>query len=384
MQTLSERPSAEGSFVSDSTVGELPKLTAYLGLKSSILKIFTILGGITIAVFGTINVMQGRLFVGLVEWSAVPQAVIVFYLLTVKKNVRLLSYWFVAYMFVVFAYIFYTGGISKTGPLWLFFFPIVCFFFLGSRAGLVTFALFASILTTIVGISHANGDLPYGPIFVALFLSSLSLEATFLFFYERSRERAESTIAGYLQHVENLNLRLQELSDHDELTGLFNRRRIMRRLTEESTRTERYGRPYALLLIDMDYFKQVNDTHGHAIGDRVLCQFADLVHRECLRESDNMGRFGGEEFMVLLPETNEAGAQAVSERILNKVRQFRFGDDADLQLTVSIGSHTVHHVESPQLSIQKADEALYEAKHGGRDQAVTTGQESTTVGSSRQ
>jgi diguanylate cyclase (GGDEF)-like protein len=168
--------------------------------------------------------------------------------------------------------------------------------------------------------------------------------------------------------------RLATLATHDPLTGLFNRRGFYSHLAQSCSWAERYGRPVGVLLIDVDHFKQVNDTFGHPAGDEVLRRIASTL-AECVRTSDLVGRYGGEEFTVLAPETSAEALEALAQRVLDGVRERRFITDApDVRITVSVGAayaeagmHT-----TPEALLSCADRSLYEAKNAGRDRAGTT------------
>jgi diguanylate cyclase (GGDEF)-like protein len=163
---------------------------------------------------------------------------------------------------------------------------------------------------------------------------------------------------------------LEDLSIHDGLTGLYNYREFHRRLTEEAERSRRYGRPFSLLMLDIDYFKAVNDTCGHLAGDEALRALAALIRRE-VRPVDQVARYGGEEFAVVLPETPGAGALAMAERIRDIIatHPISVSQGRTVNLTVSIGVATFpDDAESEEKLIGAADQALYDAKHAGRNQ----------------
>ncbi len=158
--------------------------------------------------------------------------------------------------------------------------------------------------------------------------------------------------------------KLVELSITDELTGLPNRRHLMRKLEEEIARAQRTGHPFALLMIDLDHFKKVNDRHGHPTGDRVLRECADCL-RQNIRRTDIAGRYGGEEFCVLLPETSGEGAHRSAEKLRRAV-----GALPDPAPTISVGVAVRQTHASAEAILRDADEALYEAKAAGRDCVV--------------
>lgn len=167
---------------------------------------------------------------------------------------------------------------------------------------------------------------------------------------------------------------LRFLANTDGLTGLTNRRRFEERLHEEVERAQRYGRPLALVLLDLDHFKTVNDTWGHPAGDRVLRGTSETI-RSVLREMDVAGRLGGEELAVILPETDEAGALALAERLRVEIKEavHRSDDQQPFHVTASLGITwlEVGEEHDTETLLSTADQALYEAKVGGRDRVVS-------------
>ncbi|WP_342375363.1 diguanylate cyclase [Myxococcus stipitatus] len=161
---------------------------------------------------------------------------------------------------------------------------------------------------------------------------------------------------------------LQRLSSTDGLTGVHNHRYFQERLREEFRRAQRYDDPLALILLDLDHFKQVNDRHGHTAGDGVLREVAAALQRS-VRETDLVARYGGEEFAVLLPRTQLTGALTVAERVRRDLGTLRVGPDGVLNVTASLGVSSFPHrsVLSPEQLLLTADEALYRAKADGRD-----------------
>jgi len=170
--------------------------------------------------------------------------------------------------------------------------------------------------------------------------------------------------------------RNQALATHDELTGAFNRRHLMDALAGERERARRSDVAYAVAIFDLDWFKAINDGHGHAGGDTVLKTFCDLARAE-LRANDLFARYGGEEFVLLMPATpRPEAARCVVERIRQAVAAHDWrtvlGEQA-LAVTVSAGIATWRRDESPEAVLARADAALYDAKHLGRDRSVVAG-----------
>ena len=160
---------------------------------------------------------------------------------------------------------------------------------------------------------------------------------------------------------------LEELASTDRLTNAWNRRRFEETIEGETHRSGRYGHPLAMLLIDVDHFKNVNDTHGHAEGDRVLVEVSHRI-RTVLRKSDSLTRWGGEEFIVLMPNTGLAHAQSTAERIREMVASRDI--EGIGQLTVSIGVAEYLPSESWNEWLQRTDKAMYRAKQEGRNRVI--------------
>jgi len=177
--------------------------------------------------------------------------------------------------------------------------------------------------------------------------------------------------AQLLENAKADNARLEALAHTDPLTQLLNRRALVARLAAELDRARRYDSVVSLLMIDLDHFKQVNDTHGHLAGDEVLREAAALFSA-AVRSVDLVARYGGEEFVIVLPETRHDGATIFAERLREQIEAHRFPvvGSKVLQLTASIGvaSYPSSGVESPEELFARADEALYRSKAAGRNQ----------------
>ena len=159
---------------------------------------------------------------------------------------------------------------------------------------------------------------------------------------------------------------LKFLADFDSLTGIYNRRKIEDVLMFELERAKRYGKPLSILFIDIDNFKDINDTYGHRKGDQVLRRVASLIRQE-LRSTDYVGRFGGEEFLVILPETRPEEAVKVAERIRRVIERADFGG---VKVTVSVGVTGYAEGESCSEIIERVDRAMYKAKMNGKNRVV--------------
>lgn len=188
----------------------------------------------------------------------------------------------------------------------------------------------------------------------------------------------ESTVAlilmafGTLMLVnEHVTQELRSVAEKDFLTGVFNRRAFLALLDKAGSLAHRTQTALPVLLVDMDHFKQINDRHGHQIGDDALRHFV-TVTEACLRKHDVLGRMGGEEFAIFLPQTNRDDAQRVSERLRAMVAaQPLMSERGPVSLTVSIGMAMCHPGELPENALNRADQAMYQAKEAGRNRVVT-------------
>ena len=166
---------------------------------------------------------------------------------------------------------------------------------------------------------------------------------------------------------------IRHLATHDELTGLVNRRRMTELMEAEWQRCERNGRPLILALLDLDLFKHINDTQGHAVGDQVLQTFA-LTVQAALRSTDVLARWGGEEFVLMLDDTDPACVLPLLDRVRSSVQaQETPAAGRALHVTVSIGLAIGHAGENVEQLLERADEALYQAKASGRNRVVLHG-----------
>ena len=162
--------------------------------------------------------------------------------------------------------------------------------------------------------------------------------------------------------------KLQKLAVTDGLTKLYNSRSFYSQLETEVDRFNRYRHPLTLLLLDLDHFKDYNDSYGHLEGDKVLVRFSQII-KSCLRANDTAYRYGGEEFTVILPETGGEEARTVAQRIRAALEAERFSplNEEDVKITISIGVTEYQHKEELSTFIQRADKAMYRSKQKGRN-----------------
>lgn len=195
---------------------------------------------------------------------------------------------------------------------------------------------------------------------------------------ERRLARGDQLRIGdtIFKHLTGADIELQyhdiifRMAVTDGLTNLANRKQLDTILNEEIPRARRYGRPLSVLMLDVDHFKSINDTHGHLAGDCVLSGLASILQKR-LRPNDKLGRYGGEEFCAILPETPLPNAIKIAEELRALVASHAFvAEERELRVTISVGAATLtDEMESTDL-YRRADEMLYAAKRGGRNRVV--------------
>lgn len=190
------------------------------------------------------------------------------------------------------------------------------------------------------------------------------------------RDEAYRALRESQQHLMDTNLVLQRLMNADGLTGLSNRRHFDEFLAKEWLRAQREQTQISLLFIDVDCFKSYNDELGHLAGDELLCQVATFLRENCTRPADMAARYGGDEFVMVLPNTPAAGTRVVAEKIREAMLARRIEHNFPTRgsiMTLSLGGATLVPLpdESPQLLIQLADQGLYCAKNQGRNRIKT-------------
>ena len=180
-------------------------------------------------------------------------------------------------------------------------------------------------------------------------------------------DRSKDLVIKELKEVKE---KLLLSSNIDPLTGLYNRRYMMDRISEEVNRYRRNKTPFCIMVADIDYFKEINDRFGHDCGDEVLQTISNLINAE-IRNIDTLSRWGGEEFLILLPETQIYSARSVAERIRQSILKNVFAyENATFHLTMTFGLATYENDQTIKETIKKADNALYQGKLAGRNRII--------------
>lgn len=185
-----------------------------------------------------------------------------------------------------------------------------------------------------------------------------------------ARMRSALRLARAVRALETANINLNDLATRDSLTGAHNRRHFFDQAHREAARAVRYKRHVAIMMIDIDHFKNINDTYGHAAGDVALAEMTNCA-LSCARTSDILGRIGGEEFALCCPETDQEGAIILAERLRRKCEQLeiRF-ENSTFSITLSIGVTILNIGESFNKALNRADQGLYRAKKEGRNRVI--------------
>lgn len=258
-----------------------------------------------------------------------------------------------------------TGGHSSPVFMWLVIVPVAAMTLSGPRAGGGWLAL-VLLETVLIGVTDPHqlyASYPLSPDALQLLNTTGVLSLSISIYL---------CLHADFRSLSKAHQRLRYQAHHDNLTGLLNRHALISALGETLSATRASGRGTALVLIDVDFFKQINDRYGHAAGDRVLKEIASRIRRH-VRPTDSVGRFGGEEFLGLLPNCSPPEAHRIAESIREAIERtpFDLGESAPpVSITVSVGVSTCS--ARPECDgiclIQRADAALYEAKRNGRNQ----------------
>lgn len=262
----------------------------------------------------------------------------------------------------LFAYLFASGGESNTGPLWFYVFPPLLFYLTGLKFGtllLLSCLLFATIVFQFPGLPFVSAE--YSADFKVRFFATITFESIFCYVLEYSRLKARGELM-------ELALSHEQAARTDELTGLANRRDMHQRLLCEFSRYRRSGHHFSVALIDLDWFKRINDEFGHDAGDLVLQRFASVL-QQLVRQTDYAARWGGEEFLILLPDTSLLQALSLAERLRAEVAGTVFSlRGARLPVSVSAGVGSITQADSINQLLNQVDMQLYSAKKNGRNQ----------------
>lgn len=351
-----------------------------VNLDNRIFNNLIILAG-TVAIFsGLVNVfLVFDLLTILIPFFSGVLFAFIFWLTNHKKYYHLPRFLFLGYAYIGLVVIWFLNG-GVDGPMSLYFFSILIIFVtIFRKNGLILLFSNASLFVILVLIQYYYPEtvvgyrarqlqmIDWGVNYVILSISVLFLIRIIVKAYDREHDLVESQ----KNSLEILNRKLKEQALVDPLTGIANRRKFFQTLESEESRFDRYKRPFSLIMMDLDHFKSINDQYGHQFGDQVLIQFARCVHNE-IRPSDLLGRLGGEEFGIILPDSVLDSSSHLAERILQLTSSLSLQtpDQKKLRLTVSIGISEFTESDTVSSIYHRADENLYRAKREGRNQVA--------------
>ncbi len=292
------------------------------------------------------------------------------FILKLTGRIKIAEQAFLCAVFYNFCWLTYhLGGVSAPTADWLIICPVVAILLGGVFTGIFWLAMSCAAIAGIYLLQVYNVPLPLSPILdvsllrfacgLGLFIVVINL----VLFFELTKTQ------GFIKLEQALKI-IQELAIRDELTGIHNRRHILKIMDDERERIQRLPAPFCICLLDIDHFKRINDAYGHSVGDSVLTTVAKTVTSN-IRNIDSFGRYGGEEFLLMFPQTDLEQATALAERVRIKIEQLTFDDvSSALTVTVSIGIAKYQPCENIIQTINRADHALYEAKYSGRNRIV--------------
>lgn len=353
-------------------MGAAPTDSDDLRLKKAVMTIVSTSIAILAVFWGTLYIYSGYTLPGLIPLG---YSIISFSSILLFFKTKRFEFFYISQQLLIlilpFLLMWSLGGFSNGSVVvvWAFFAPLAALFFVDRKAAsrwmlaflglLVISALFDGRLA-----AHAR-PMPAGLNTLFFLMNTgcgFSLIALTLNYFVKDRESAYA-------RLQQSELHIRELMLTDPLTGIANRRHLDERLSMELARLQRYGQPLAVIMTDIDFFKQVNDNFGHAVGDQVLKAFATQL-KENIRNIDFLARYGGEEFVLVLPNADLAEAVAMAERMRAATKSIRI-DDYPLRVTASFGVISAQANESMTEVLARADKAMYRSKSSGRDRVTT-------------
>jgi diguanylate cyclase (GGDEF)-like protein len=286
------------------------------------------------------------------------------------KNRKIAQEYFITILYCLIVWLVYTSnGFKSPIILWLVCCPLAAMF-LGGFIPAFRWLLFSLVTTSgFYFLNTIHWGFPTNPIIrldILQFWSYILLNCIIILYISLFEIMKNE---GFLK-LEVAMTTIRELAIRDELTGLYNRRYLLQLLEEETKLNSRFQQPFCIAILDLDYFKKINDNYGHNAGDEVLKTFAHTLQTN-IRNVDHCGRYGGEEFLVIIRYNEICETKVLAERILKAVQQLSFPTiSLTLDLTLSIGISDYKKGEDIHKTIYRADQALYQAKSNGRNQVV--------------
>jgi diguanylate cyclase (GGDEF)-like protein len=302
------------------------------------------------------------------------------FVLKATGSIKLAREIFLCAVFFNFAWLTYhLGGLSAPTASWLITAPVAAMFLGGVGTAVFWLAMSCALVSTIYVLPAYGVTLPGHPVvnmellYLLCYIGLFIVIVVFVLLFELTKTQ------GFIKLEQALKI-INELAIRDDLTGSHNRRHLIKLIEQEKDRPSRLGSSFCLCLMDIDFFKRINDRYGHSAGDHVLKAFAETAQKY-IRTTDSFGRYGGEEFLLMLPETSLDEAAALAERVRIGIEQLDFLDiNEEIAVTVSIGISEFRPGESISQTVARADQALYRAKSGGRNRVACYDHAPATAG----
>jgi len=332
---------------------------------------FTLLiGFFFIVALGFVALFEGNKVLAYTDF--IIAVVIVFILIHfhITKSVRVTTLICVCITGAFFFWLLINGGTNNTAFVWYYSFPLFAVFFTGAKRGLILSVLMGIAAGLFFIYSRRFPSLAQYPLdFMLRFIPSYYVLVLFAYISEYFRDRAQRQLTLSNESLEfkvqertaellAKNIQLELASSTDALTGIANRLKLDEILKYELNRAKRYRKSFCILLIDIDYFKKINDAYGHLTGDGVLIKFAELL-KSNIRETDTVGRWGGEEFMIVCPESPIESCIALAEKLRDVIV---YADILKCKVTASFGVTCFQDEDDSNTLVKRADDALYKAK----------------------
>ena len=313
--------------------------------------------------YGVNYLLLGNTLLGVIEAILGLLQLLNIYLLNKKNNILFASFFLVFSVDFMSLVIFTTGGLGNTGFLWILVVPFFTMLVLNTlQATIWIIGYMLIIFLIIVAHLYEIYTLQYDFITIRQTIVVFIIILILIYYNEKYKNQIRFDI-------EEKNQQLQKVVKIDGLTGIANRDYINEFLSKEMSRSNRFENPLSIIMIDIDYFKLINDNHGHLVGDNVLIEFSKTLKNN-IREADLVGRWGGEEFLIICPDTPLESAIAMAKKLQEKIKYI--DTETQIQLTASFGVVEYQFDYSIDDLINRADEYMYRAKKLGRDRIVYT------------
>ncbi len=332
--------------------------------KVHLLNSMSLVGFTFIVIFGVHSLFTNNIPHGTVLLSISLIVFVNYIYLKFYKSYRVPSYVVLSLMSILLVFLLLSGGIGNSGILWYYVYPPLVLFLVGAKVGSIIILGLLSLTGLLLfypGVELMKAA--YSVAFKIRFITSFLAVFLLTLFYEASRYKSQTSLT-------RLTRKYAELAHTDTLTGILNRRGMLPLLQAQYTYAESAEMPFSILIIDIDHFKRVNDTYGHACGDFVLKNVVQTI-TENIRQYDRVCRWGGEEFLILLPNTVNDGAARVAEKLRLAIshKQIEY-DNKQIDVSISIGGCGYQELPSMDDIIKNADHNLYQAKTEGRNKAI--------------